>query len=539
MTATLDTIRALLGRPTIHGFQARHGLETFAHVACSALGLPPVRVHWQAGVQTAAINRSGDLMLSDIRDDAQVQRSQFVRWVGYVVHELLHRRYTDFGARDGRSYVDALHNALEDAWIESRAIREGLLGNIGGVLRELIDGMTSEAIASGHDWSDPRQYPYSIAVYTRPHASIKAPVPATLLPVWREALARIAQAQSSSETLAVARWVYDQLQIPPQQQQQQQQQGSQQQQQSKTGGSQAGGAQAGDDQDAQDGDAQDAQDGKPRAGYAEAPDAGPAQTPKPHQGTLDTEPEMMGGGGAGFGPTGVLERAALHSFDRYEIKHQIPGTLRYQVRRLLECSGREDLDSHRLAGSLDTRRIAASAWTERVFARRIEEAGIEAAVVVLLDMSGSMGGERAPVAIPAALALLETIEAAQASVLGAVFGDEVAPFKRWTETVRRATPQARRLMLAGGTNDYYAIRWAHDQLLRHPAPRKVVLVLTDGVGDGYKASAQIASGSRLGIQTIGIGIQADVSNVYGHGSPCVISLEDLGRVAFQQIKRAA
>ena len=526
MTATLDTIRALLGRPTIHGFQARHGLETFAHVACSALGLPPVRVHWQAGVQTAAINRSGDLMLSDIRDDAQVRRAQFVRWVGYVVHELLHRRYTDFGARDGRSYVDALHNALEDAWIESRAIRQGLLGNIGGVLRELIDGMTSEAIASGHDWSDPRQYPYSLAVYTRPHASIKAPVPAALMPVWREAMDRIAQAQSSHETLDVARWVYDQLQTPQQQQQQQQQQG-------KTGGAQAGDAQ--DGQDDQDGDTQD---GDTQAGYAEAPDAGPAQAPKPHQGTLDTEPEMQGGG-AGFGPTGVLERPALYSFDRYEIKHWIPGALRYQVRRLLERSGREDLDSHRLAGSLDTRRIAASAWTERVFARRIEEAGIEAAVVVLLDMSGSMGDERAPVAIPAAMALMETVEAAQASVMGAVFGDEVAPFKRWTETVRRVTPQARRLMLAGGTNDYYAIRWAHDQLLRHPAPRKVVLVLTDGVGDGYKARAQIASGSRLGIQTVGIGIQADVSNVYGHGSPCVVSLEDLGSVAFQQIKQAA
>lgn len=525
MTQVTDTIRALLGRPTIHGYQARHGLETFAHVACSALGLPPVRVHWQAGVQTAAINRSGDLMLSDIRDDAQVRRAQFVRWVGFVVHELLHRRYTDFGARDGRSYVDSLHNALEDAWIETRAIRDGLLGNISGVLRELIDGMTSEALASGHDWSDPRQYPYSLAVYTRPHASIKAPVPATLLPVWREALARIAQAQSSYDTLAVARWVYDQLQIPPQQQQQQQQQ------QGKAGGSQAGGSQAGDDQDAQG--------GSPRPGYAEVPDAGPAQAPKPHQGALDTEPEMIGGGGAGFGPTGVLERPALYGYDRYEIRHQIPGGLRYQVRKLLECSGREDLDSHRLAGSLDTRRIAASAWTERVFARRIEEAGIEAAVVVLLDMSGSMGGERAPVGIPAAMALMETIEAAQASVMGAVFGDEVAPFKRWTETVRRIIPQARRLQLAGGTNDYYAIRWAHDQLLRHPAPRKVVLVLTDGVGDGPKTRAQIASGSRLGIQTIGVGIQADVSNVYGHGSPCVVSLADLGSVAFKQAAKVA
>lgn len=532
MTATLDTIRALLGRPTIHGFQARHGLETFAHVACSALGLPPVRVQWEAGVQTAAINNAGDLILSDIRDDAEVRRDQFVRWVGFVVHELLHRRYTDFGARDGRAYVDAIHNALEDAWIESRGIRDGLLGNIGGVLRELIDGMTGEAIASGHDWSDPRQYPYSLAVYTRPHASIKTPVPATLLPVWREALARLAQATSSHDTLAVARWVYDQLQIPQQQQQQQRQQGPQQQ-----GSQQQGqGAQGGDAQDAQAGDAQT---GDAQAGDAEAPDAGPAKAPHPYQGTLDTEPEMQGGGGAGFGPTGILPRPSVHGYDRYEIQTRIPGGLRYQVRRLLECSGREDLDSHRLAGSLDTRRIAAAAWTGRVFARRTEEAGIEAAVVVLLDMSGSMSGPRAQVAIPAAMALLETVEAAQAAALGGVFGDQVGPLKNWDETVRRVIPTARRLALYGGTNDYFAIRWAHDQLLRHPAPRKVVLCLTDGVGEADKARAQIASGRRLGIQTIGIGIQAAVAHVYGEGSPRVDTLADLGSVAFQQIRQAA
>lgn len=519
----IDTIRALLGRPTIRGYEARHGLETFAHVACAALGLPPVTVEWSPGIQTAAINRAGAMILSDIQDDAQVPRETFVRWVGFVVHELLHRRYTDWSARDPRTYVDALHNALEDAWIESRAIREGLLGNVFAVLRELVDGMTTEALHAVSDWSAVAQYPYSLAVYTRPHAGIKAPVPASLMPVWREASRRVAQAQSSHDTLAIARWVFDQLQLPPSQEPDQKPapgQGSAKDGKSAQAPAQAPGQEPG----------QDAPD---------APDAGDAKSPIPHSLTYDTEPSMLGGGGAGFGPTGILPRAAVGTMDRWDGVASIPGGLRYQVRRLLESSGREDLDSHRLAGSLDTRRIAASAWTSRVFARRIEEAGIDAAVVVLIDLSGSMSGPRAQIAVPAAMALMTTIEAAQASVLGAVFGDEVGPFKAWAEPVRRVAPQARRLMLAGGTNDWFALRWAHDQLLRHPAPRKIVLSLTDGVGDPYKARTQIEAGSRLGIQTIGIGIQANVTWVYGPTAPRVEALADLGTVVFRQAAKAA
>ena len=530
----IDTIRALLGRPTIRGYEARHGLETFAHVACSALGMPPVTVEWSPGIQTAAINKRGAMILSDIQDDAQVPRGTFVRWVGFVVHELLHRRYTDWSARDPRGYVDALHNALEDAWIESRAIREGLLGNIAAVLRELADGMTTEALHAVSDWSEVAQYPYSLAVYTRPHASIKAPVPASLMPVWREAASRVAQAQSSHDTLAIARWVFDQLQLPnkPGQDNKPGQKPSQ-----KPSPGQ-GSAQA--SKPAQEPGQEPGQDGQGASQDApDTPDAGAAKAPIPHSMSYDTEPSMLGGGGAGFGPTGILPRAAVGSMDRWDGVAAIPGGLRYQVRRLLESSGREDLDSHRLAGSLDTRRLAASAWTSRVFARRIEEAGIDAAVVVLVDLSGSMSGPRAQIAVPAAMALLTTIEAAQASVLGAVFGNEVGPFKGWAEPVRRVAPQARRLMLAGGTNDWFALRWAHDQLLRHPAPRKIVIALTDGIGDPYKARTQIEAGSRIGIQTIGIGIQADVTGVYGHGAPRVQALADLGAVVFRQAAKAA
>jgi hypothetical protein len=536
----IDIIKTLLGRTSIRGFEARHGLETFAAVACSALTLPPVRVHWESGCATAAINQRGDLILSDIPDDAQVARAQFARWVGYVVHELLHRRYTDFTQHDGRPYVDALHNALEDAWIESRAIKSGLLGNIRAVLGELVDGMTREALASVQDWANPSKYPYSLAVFTRPHASVKTPVPATLLPIWREAARRVTLAQNSADTLDIAQWVFSQLRLPEAQRDQQQdgQQGGKKdgkKDKQDDGQKAPGDAQEADQQDGQ----QDAQDGDQQAPGApqDAPDAGPAQVPGDRTHTMDTEPTMEGGGGASFGPEGVRERPYMYDDPRWPQAAPVPGSLRFQMRRLLESSATDDLESHRLSGSLDTRRLAASAWTGRVFARRTEEAGIDAAVAVLVDLSGSMSGERAMVAVPAAMALLEVAESAQAQTLGAVFGDEVAVFKKWAEPVRRVHPLARRLSIAGGTNDAYSIRWVHDQLLRHPAPRKILIVLTDGVGDREQARDQIRAGERLGIRTIGIGIQFDIEGVYGPGSPNVMTLADLAKVAFRSVTR--
>lgn len=63
------------------------------------------------------------------------------------------------------------------------------------------------------------------------------------------------------------------------------------------------------------------------------------------------------------------------------------------------------------------------------------------------------------------------------------------------------------------------------------------MVLTDGVGDMHSARAQIKAGARLGIRTIGIGIQADVRQVYGQGSPNVVALPDLAKVAFRSVTK--
>jgi len=201
------------------GYEFRPAVALFAHKICAALKLAEVTIEWTDGTQTAAINSRGRIRLANVRDDAILTRKDLAKYVGFVVHELLHRKYTNFNVRGATQYIDQLHNAIEDAWIESKAINANLTGNIAELLGTLIDDMATLALEhvvnerTGEkiDWSDPAQYPFVLAVYARPHATVKVPMAQGLKPIFDEAVKRTAQCNSSIDTMGVAIWVYEQL----------------------------------------------------------------------------------------------------------------------------------------------------------------------------------------------------------------------------------------------------------------------------------------------------------------------------------------
>ena len=200
------------------GWEVREGVTFAAHKICAMLGLPPVKVKWCDWISTAAMSAHGDLLLNDIRDDATVSRSIFERYVGFVVHELLHRKYTDFAVEHIDQYIAELHNAVEDIWIERKGIAAELTGNIRDLLTVLVNQMVAESLKSVDDWTDPAQYPYVLAIYGRRYAN-KVPLAAGLDRIFNEASNRIDHCKSSKDTLAVAVWVYEQLALPKQPQQ--------------------------------------------------------------------------------------------------------------------------------------------------------------------------------------------------------------------------------------------------------------------------------------------------------------------------------
>ncbi len=545
-------IQHLMSRPTVRGFEARAGLESFGAMLCKMWGLPPITVTW-GPIASACIDAQGNVTLADIADDATVTRSEVARYAGFLLHELLHRRYTDFNARDGRPYVDRLHNAIEDAWIESRCIREGLTGNARGLLHQLIRGMVDEAPATV-DWSSVAQYPFSLAVYLRQYG-VTVPVPASLMPTYREALRRLPACSSSTDTLALAQWVFAQMQ-----QQKQPEQSSKPDQQQGDQGDQPGDGQ-GDGQGDQTGDQQGDQQGQQQgqdgaAGDGEGADqgdtpadAGKAGKPRPNSHSVEVEPQ----GPAPKGDTGGNFTASAQEAG-YRVRGEarslnvtIPGALRYQVRRLFENTAQDWVEPGYRSGRLNPgalHRVASGG--DEVFTRRFERDGIDSAAVLLLDMSGSMTGEltdnvrKIDTAAACTWALAETLMQAGVDVAILGFDHDLYRLRDFGSTPAlktRATLE--RVRTGGSTNDYAAIRLAHQMLLRHHATRRVAFVLGDGVGDRVNAARQVKQGENLGIVTIGIGIGYDVRGVYGSGSVRVDSPADLGRVAFQKMKGAA
>lgn len=565
-------IDQLLNRPQMKGYEARRGIESLAAHLCAGLGLSPVSVEWVDWCPTAAISNSGTLVLAALKDDARITRTLFHRYVGYIVHELLHRAYTDFSvayqiAGMNREYRRHLLNAVEDARIERKGITSTILGNIQGCLHELLQGMMQEALKDVKDWGDPAQYPFAIAVALRDYPGIAVPMPAQVKRIADEALARMPACQSTSDALSISEWIYQQLGQMNEQEEEEQEQGEEQgeeegqdsDEQGQDGAQEDGeGEDQGDDgQGGQDGE-EGGQDGEPckgGSGKGQGEEKPKARRPSGRaQGSREVEPRQNPGAehdtasgtwckDVGIKPEGHYVRKA----QTIAINRNVPARLRYEVRRLFDNTGTDMEIRNRKTGALDVRALAKHTVTDRLFTRRLDVEGVDSDVVLCVDLSGSMyqdGGKRITAALSTAYALIETLTAAGADVAVIGFGDSASV------AVPFGTPRARALErvsrvgsvfpLMEGTNDWAALRTAHEMLLSRSAHRRVVFVISDGVGAVEAMQQQVKAGAALGITTLGIGIGERVGHIYGEpNSLLVLDPEDLGRAAFGKVKMAA
>ena len=222
----------------------------------------------------------------------------------------------------------------------------------------------------------------------------------------------------------------------------------------------------------------------------------------------------------------------------------IPAKLRYSVRKLFENSGFEEFQNNRKSGVLNVRALPTMAHNDRLFKRRKEHDGIDSAVTIVLDVSGSMFNNHAPLkskmyhAILATYALLDTLSKAGVTTSVVTFGCEVSLLKDFSTPYQRIKPLLERLASGGGTQDFVALSYAHSLLLNRQEERKVCFLITDGIGKADACREQALSGESLGITTIGIGIRNDLSHIYTN-AVTIDKIEDMGTVAFDKLKLAA
>ena len=540
----------------MRGWELRKGIEDAAHKLASAMKLRKVTIAWDATIPTACINKKGTIILCDIADDTIVTAQIFMRYLGFIVHELLHRKYTDFGVTYRNHYIRMLANGLEDARIENTAIAAGLTGNISEVLSTLIGDMVKDGLEHVSDWSDPSQFPFVIAVFCRNHAACKVPVHPTVLPIFEQARVRLNTCTNSAQVRDLAEWVYDQLAqaIEDQPEDDGDEDGEGEPcddpaDQPTDGGSKPtdgepsdGEPTDGEPSEDGEGEGKPTEDGEPKR--IKPIDSGDAVNPEP---TLDREKGVSGG--ISWSPSTTLDKDCKHVAEKgdprwvtWDLSPVGGAKLRYEVRRLFEMSGIDEYQFNRRHGQLDVGNLhTIPAGNDRVFKRHHEEGGIDSAVVFIMDCSGSMFDDNMKAAAPVMATMLDTLDRAGVATSVITFGTTTSMLKPWNMTKAKALPLISHLKSGGDNSDSAALRYAHSLLLNRPEQRKVVFIFADGGvnhDDENRCMSQAKSGERLGITTIGVGIHADLSRMYPNNIE-INSVADLATASFKQIKLAA
>jgi cobalamin biosynthesis protein CobT len=530
------------------GYQFRSAVDELILKVAASFGIKP-RIFWSSAITTAGIDRHNRIYIANVRDDAVMTHADLIKWAGFGVHEILHSLYTDFDVRGNTKYEDALHNAVEDAFIEHKGISLAVTGNVKSLLTELIEMMTTSALDTVKDWSDPRQYPFVLAIYLRDHATTKIPLADGLEPIFAEAKRRLNKAKNSNDTYEIANWVYLEL---LKNQQDDEGKGADQDQGDNADGDNAdkgqpkGNSQGDSDQDGDgDADAGDTtqDDGKEAVGKAKPIKTSDVVNPEP---TLDAKDNATSGT---YSDQATKREVDFSNWQpKYDLTVAVPAKLRYEVRRLFENSGIDEFQRNRRSGAVNVHALPSHSFNDKLFKLRRSEDGIDTACVVLIDASGSMiqdGGydkDGKPLRMLNALrtgaALMDTLRRAQVSTAVMAFGDCPVVIKDFNTSVPKALDRMGRMIDFGATNDYIAVRSAHSMLLNRPEQRKICFVITDGEGDRVSTKEQCEIGARLGITTIGIGIDLSVSDVYPQAIT-VSNMSELAAVSFNKIKLAA
>ena len=270
-------------------------------------------------------------------------------------------------------------------------------------------------------------------------------------------------------------------------------------------------------------------------------------------------------------------------------------TMARKLERALLSTQRRDWQTNTEFGGLDPKRLVqASMAKPNVFRMREDRKEIDTAVSVLIDLSGSMRGRKAPLAEQVAIALSVVMEKVGVAyeVLGfnnyfmgyggrseckpghsseeavsGKFWDKLENLDPYTEKFSRLEPlqmysfkdfdkrlvQERAGMsviskCSGGHNsDPDGIKYAANRLKHRPEQRKILFVLSDGMPECtctfgrnhlFKHTKQAVTDlTKLGIECVGIGITSDAVSRFYPQYVVVHNLEDLPKQAFDQMAK--
>jgi len=540
------------------GFEFKSGLDTFVQKLLAVSGKNSFNVIFKG--QGAATNCYSDIYLPEVRDDAVLSRAKLQRYTGYILHEWSHIQYTQSVSIDNRHpnpvYLKQIWNALEDGWIEGKTIDSGVVPNASILFTALVNGIYREAFAANIDWHDPRQWPFALAVWSRKYITLRPPVPVEVAAIFDRAVIR--PASNSEDNLNIARDVYTQLRKflkdnpqpqPPNDSESDDESDGEPDDESDGESRGESSGDSGDDES----DGESGGDSRSPCGDLDAVNDPTAVEPTPEENIESTDErkrreELTPPWELGEGIGGQEVHPPRATGKNLYFPVSTPARLRYELNRLFDGSAREQYNNGQRAGQVNVGSLHRYSFDDSVFRRRQEEEGIDTALYILIDVSGSTSkrlcGAGAPTIYESEFAathsIIDALRGASVQIAVDAFADGIAQVGDWGINVGKFKSNHANAYnkAGGGTNDYAAVLHAHHRLLQRPEKRKVLLVFSDGLGHAEKVQHQCEIGSNLGITTIGIGIGVNVSGVYPQ-SVYVKDVSQLASVSLRQIQLAA
>ena len=242
--------------------------------------------------------------------------------------------------------------------------------------------------------------------------------------------------------------------------------------------------------------------------------------------------------------------------------------LKNRFQRLLLSKLARDYDFGREDGRLDSKRlVAAYSGSRSVYKKPKDRPELDTAVTILVDLSGSMSGQKMELATQSCVAIAEALNnvAIPFSIMGftttgqgyrttQIRGEAMAMYipKDFNDSLNSS-----KKYIAAFDNEIYmlnnidacSVRFAKDHLAKREEKRKVLFVLSDGQpahrtgsGFGYRDGPDIMSkGLREavqecqeeGIETFGLGIRSDAVSEYYPKSQVVWDIDELSQKTFK------
>ncbi len=178
----------------------------------------------------------------------------------------------------------------------------------------------------------------------------------------------------------------------------------------------------------------------------------------------------------------------------------------------------------------------------RIFRREAEQTGLNTAVHILLDVSGSMSGapivlaRQACFAVAKALENIKGVNPAVTAFPALASTSSVFPIMRHGQKV----PDSFDINASGGTPLAAALWWIMQTMLFLREQRKIILIITDGVPDSTHAATHAVNvAQKLGFEMYGLGIHDEhIVKLLPQTSRVINDLPDLAPTIFDLLQDA-